>query len=176
GPGPMGQNAKGFTIYAKTPADAMELQAQIDKELTAKGLGLKSAPETGNVDLIEGQSNRVGTVRDFYAVARDGEGNIGAPLDDTLMQRIETKFAGGHKLSDAQLRTVEEETGIAKGSLTYDNKGKLMLKLQSIDKPRNGQIYVDESQADSRVGRMTDRPAMYALARYFGWNPANVAN
>jgi hypothetical protein len=173
GPGPTGQNAKGFTVYARTNADALKLQAQIDKELASKGLGLEKPPATGNVDLIEGSSNRVGTVRDYYDVAQDAQGNVGAKIDDELAQRIQSEFGGGGKMDSEQLRAVEKETGLENGSLTYDKKGKLMLKLEQGDRPRGGKVYVSESGSEDTFGYMTDRPAIYALARRFGWNPAN---
>jgi LysM domain len=174
-PGSTGQSAKGFTVYARTAEDAARLEALLDKQLTAKGLGLKNPIETGNVDIIRGTSNRVGTVRDFYPLTRDAIGSPGAAVDDGLAQRIETSVGGGNKLTETQLRSVEEETGLKSGSLTYDKDGKLMLKMRMATKPRNGLIYADESRAEGEFGHMTDRPAIYALSRFFHWNPANGA-
>jgi LysM repeat protein len=174
GPGPTGQEAKGFTIYAKNPAKARKLQALVDKELASKGLSLQEPLDTGNVDLVEGQSGRVGTVRDYFPATKDAVGNIGAKLDDTLASRIEAKFGQGQKLNNSELRAVEQQSGLQRDTLTYDRYGKLMLILQDISHPANGRMYVDESRAVKAFGQMTDRPAIYALSKLFGWNPADA--
>jgi LysM repeat protein len=174
-PGPRGQSAKGFTIYTDSAADAVRLQAQLDEVLSSKGLGLSKPIDTGNVDVIEGASNRVGIVRDFYPVAEDAAGNIGARLDQGLEARISSQFGHGGRLSPAELNRVEEAAGIAKGTLKYDTRGKLMLEVSEYDEPRFGRIYVTEGGANNIPGKMEDRPAMYALAKFFKWDLARNA-
>jgi LysM repeat protein len=173
GPSPEGQNAKGFTIYAKTAEQLKELQALIDKELANNGLSTEPI-KTGNVDIVEGQSGRVGTVRDMYSLTRDSAGNTGADLGDELAGRIQAKFGHGQKLSESELRAAEKKIGIEDDTLTYDRNGKLMLKVRDVTKPRNGKVYVDESGANKTPGALTDRPAMYAIAKFFGMDPINL--
>ncbi len=173
GPRPSGQNAKGFTIYTENTADAVKLQQLIDKQLISKGLGLPEAPKTGNVDIVEGQSNRLGTVRDHFPSTRDARGNNGAKLDQELSQHIENQYGNGVKLNNHQLRAVEEEAGLKPGTLTYDKNGELMLQLIASGRPSQGKVYVTEGGAKKTFGQLTDRPAMYSLANLFHWNPAN---
>lgn len=172
-PGESGQNAKGFTLYTRNAEDAIKLQQQIDAELNKQGLGLKQPQDTGNVDIISGASNRVGIVRDYFPVTRDLSGNVGAKLDSQLTNQIEAEYAQGAKLTPSQLRAVEEHAGLRDGSLEYDKNGHLMLKLTKTGGGNHpGQVYVAESGASKAAGDLTDRPAIYALAHAFGWNPA----
>lgn len=173
-PAPLGQRSKGFTIYARNSADAQRLQVLIDRQLTAKGLALAEAIPSGNVDIIAGSSKRVGTVRDWFAATR-GDGGLGVKLDDGLAERMEAE-AGQSRLSVRQLKQVERQVGLEPGSLAYDRNGHLMLELHNIEeRPRNGRLYADESRAGKIFGHLTDRPAIYALARQFGFDPAQFA-
>lgn len=173
-PAPLGQRSKGFTIYARNNADAQRLQVVIDRELTAKGLVVAEPMPTGNVDIISGSSNRVGTVRDWFPATR-GDNGLGVRLDDGLAERMEAA-AGPGRLSVRQLKQVERQVGLEPGSLAYDRNGHLMLKLHNIEeRPRNGRLYADEARAGKVFGHLTDRPAIYALARQFDLDPAQFA-
>lgn len=173
-PTAVGQRSKGFTIYARNSTDAQKLQVLIDRELTAKGLAVAEPIPSGNVDIIAGSSKRVGTVRDWFPATR-GDNGLGVRLDNGLAERIEAE-AGQGRLSVRQLQSVERQVGLEPGSLAYDRNGHLMLKLHNIEeRPRNGQLYADESRAGKAFGHLTDRPAIYALARQFGFDPAQFA-
>ncbi len=180
-PNGKGQGAKAFTIYAKDPTRAAEVQARIDKILADNGLSLPVAHPTGNVDIIAGRSNRVGIVRDAWEGARSIDGRVGVVLDKDLTTAV-YKHLGipeGTKLSPAQLTQIEKYAEIMPGTLSHDLNGRLMLKSFSkrsdwYPTAGEGAFYLDESRALKGSNQATDRPAYYALSHRFNLNPASA--
>ncbi|MDX1986593.1 MAG: FHA domain-containing protein [Candidatus Obscuribacter sp.] len=167
------QGAKAFTLYSKSPADAIAAQKRIDQILSDAKLGLDKPIDSGNVDTIHGASNRVGIVRDHWEITQTSSGLMAAKVDKPLVERIEAQFGNG-KLNDSQLRQVEKESGIRANSLEYDRSGNLALKTYASE-PHGKGIYLTEAGSDKTVGQLTDRPAMYALARRYDTDPAALA-
>ena len=179
-----GQGAKAFTIYARTPEDAVALQKEIDKFLTDKGLGRSTPIDTGNIDQIKGSSNRVGIVRDQFEPTQV-DGNLAARLDKPLAEHIQAQMGlqPGQKLSPEQLRQVEKTAGLRPETLAYDRDNNLSLIAQSRssgmhDGGSGPRIYLDEGKAGKEFGDLTDRQAFYALSNKYlpeGQGPADLA-
>ncbi len=165
-PGPMGQDAKGFTIWARTPKDATELQAKIDREIARNGLSYDRPRETGNVDFIEGQSNRVGTVRDKFTATATADGRDGALLDTELAKRIEDRY--GARMSENALRDVESQSGIRPGLLQYDRNGKLMMLLSEKPEMETASTPMRSQRTKNSARWTADRHCMRALAYSIG--------
>jgi hypothetical protein len=171
------QRSKGFTIYARTPADALDIQKRIDKLVADNGLSLEKPVETGNADCIRGESNRVGIVRDVYAQSVDSQ--KWAPvinLDKNLAAHIEKEFGNGGQLTDAQLRSVEEQNRLENGILRYDSEGKLSMKVSADDGDNHDYtkdgVYVTESDANSGY-HANNRPALYRLYDRYHLDPVD---
>src|SRR5262249_30347258 len=125
-----GQNAKAFTLSARSPEEAVQLAKKLD-EILARHPEFKPIEPEG-LDTIVGKSGRVGVVRDQYTPTVDANGNHGAMLDKNLAGRIEgdpalERNAEG-RLTEKSLRDVETRTGMKSGTLTYDAEGNLMLR------------------------------------------------
>lgn len=177
------QMAKAFTIYAKTADEAARVQARIDQILQEKGLHLDRPIESGNVDSIRGQSNRVGIVRDMYEPTTLTNNYPAAKLDAPLQDHIHSAMGlkPGERLSFEQLREVEKRAGIMPETLHYNGNGELSLQAYSHNSQKvrgENNFYLDESRAEKEHGKLTDRPAMYALGKEFlpnGADPSDVA-
>ncbi|HEY9713694.1 MAG TPA: hypothetical protein V6C72_09500, partial [Chroococcales cyanobacterium] len=169
------QGAKGFTIYTKDPTDALLVQQKLNQVLSENHLALNKPFDTGNVDQVIGSSNRVSVTRDLFDGIQLKNGETAAVLDTNLQAQIRKQFnlSDGQALSDSQLRQVEEEAGLKKGTLVNtppDQGGDLALVGQSpqtkfvdggISPPNEyytfQYAYLDESQADKKDGELTDR-------------------
>lgn len=161
------QGAKGFTIYPENAQDAAKIQERIDSILAQRGLGIDAPIKSGNVDRIAGSSNRTGIVRDHYEFAQLDNFKAGAVLPTELARAITAGLRPGTRLTDDALRQIEKTSGIYENTLVYDQLGRLSLKAQSVHSgfnPSNGLAYLDESQAFTQPGHLSDRKAIYKLA------------
>src|SRR5262249_58046413 len=114
----VGNEAKGFTIYVKDPADAIKVQQKLDDLLADSGLAVEKPLNTGNVDRIAPGSNRVGVVRDAYPLAYTEKGAVAYGLDDRLVEKIQADAgASGRRMTDVELRGVEKDAGLKEGTL-----------------------------------------------------------
>ena len=182
-PGGTGNNAKAFTIYAQNPEMATRVQQKLDKILTDSGLGLKQAHATGNIDIIHGSSNRVGIVVDHFEMSKLSNGSQGAKFNDALSAQINAKMGiqAGERLTPKQLNEVEQKAGVRKGSLEYDDQGKLVLTRGSLDSRMSDVcgpplIYLTEASASKTPGDLSDRPAYFAIAKAFSNPGENVVD
>lgn len=171
-PNGVASGSKGFTIYAQNVQDLEKLAVRLDKIVEENQLALKSAVEGGNVDKPYGQTNRVTVVRDTWAKTENVNSQVGYKLDERLRSAIETEYARGTKLTQEQLRMVEQKAGLMPNTLTYDKDGKLMLVAKSSTN-RNGMLYASETEAVSIFGQKTDRYALYALHDLHNVNAVN---
>lgn len=182
-PAPVGNNAKGFTLYPAEGVNPAEIQLEVDRLLSEAGLGLDAPIATGNVDTIGGSTNRVGIVRESWPVGEHADPlrPTGAIIDDQIHNAIRAEFhvQSGQQLTDAQLRQVEQNLGLESGILAYGTDGNLLLLRTSTYsgvKPGTDAFYLDESLAGKGVDvnnhPLSDRPAYYELARRYGEDPA----
>lgn len=151
------QQAKGFTIYAYTADDARKVAAIIDRILVEKGITLPEPVYTGNVEGNIGQSNRVGLIRDVMEESADSHYEPIALIDDPVRQKIEAQY-GGRRLTDAELREVERNTGIASETLRYDSKGKLAMSLAV---PENTIVQLEQKAKEYLASIARNRSGMY---------------
>lgn len=171
-----GQGGKGFTFYFKDENSARLFKEKLDNILDEKGLNRPI--DTGNVDYVgrvDGsvRPSRVGLVRDQYPIGQANDGTIGAVLDDALSRILQQKYGTSGKLSERQLREIESQFGIKPKLLTYSKDGKLMLKQSGDDgQPYMGGYYASEAGAAVGGANKTGRPAIYALYRGLGLDPA----
>ena len=180
-PGASDQNAKMFTIFAGSAEDALRIQSKVDEILAAHpDLRLEETIDTGNVDRVSGLSGRVGVCRELYRPSPDS--TPGKPLiliDKELSDKIHGKLGTSGKLSYTQLRALELSTELQPNTLTYDSRGNLVLKVGPKSSYQGDAIYVPELGAGKGMdvdGRLrTDRPALYALAKRFGLDQADIA-
>ena len=182
-----GQAAKGFTVYARTPEEAVQIQKTIDKILKDKGLGLDTPIASGNIDSIRGSSNRVGIVRDTYQPAQMPKGSYeqAAKVDKVLQEHIQSSIGmkPGDSFTDAHLRQIELQSGLRPNTLALDKNGDLALLTQArgssvINHGGEPKLYLDESRAGKEFGDLTDRQAYYGLAKKYlpdGKDPADLA-
>ncbi|MBY0549759.1 MAG: hypothetical protein K2W95_20970 [Candidatus Obscuribacterales bacterium] len=176
-----GQNSKGFTIYLPV-AKVAEVAATIDKLLVEKKLSLPADYKTGTVgdnSRAKTESKRVSVERDmFETVAEYPGGHRGARVDEKLQKEL-TKAYGllgmnGNDLSWDALRQIEKDAGLAPEQLTYDRSGKMIFITPASAVLGNGEMYLDESKADKTPGKLTGRPAIYALYGMMDADPAQA--
>ncbi|MBY0550847.1 MAG: hypothetical protein K2W95_26450 [Candidatus Obscuribacterales bacterium] len=184
--GPTGkdQGAKAFTIYSKNPADALKVQARIDEILAQyPELVLKSPMDTNNVDVVFGKSNRVGVVRDRFEKAADATAvDQRARVDDEVVSKIMNdkdlakRAASNRKSIGEQL---EEDLGLAPGTLHVDNQGEFSLVLSGTSRDEFDEYenfaYLQEQPFGKKPGELRDRSAMYAVYQKYGVDPSKVA-
>lgn len=164
-PNGVDQGAKAFTIYPENVDDIAKIESRIDEILYNNGLGRDVPIPTGNVDEIAGLSKRVGVVRDFYEPATIDGVVSGARLPNGLASKIQERF-GTPGIED--LRSIETSLGLHPGILHYDDAGRLSLsEIANGSQLQDDMFYLAEGGANTLKG-LTDRPAMYALAREFG--------
>ncbi|HEY9871456.1 MAG TPA: FHA domain-containing protein, partial [Candidatus Obscuribacterales bacterium] len=180
-PNGLGQNAKGFTIYARSAADALKIVDRIDEILSAHPeLVLSSPLGTGNVDVIPpySKSKRVGSVRDRFEPGVDANGRLAIRIDEPMQAKIRAYYPQTPgETPDAWLRRLEQDTGLYPGSLQFDKHGDMILipsrweytdsngELQEhvgAKMAPGGNAYADEGSAGKIPGELTDRPALYA--------------
>lgn len=137
----IGQKAKSFTIYTRNAADAARVQQIVDHKLHEAGLDLPKPPATGNVDLIQGQTNRVGIVRDSWPASEirlapaPGENkNVLNLLQesglnyraDKLQAAVnELKIDVNQQVPLDQLNALSRKIGLPEGTFHYDAAGRL---------------------------------------------------
>lgn len=175
-----GQSSKAFTIYLPTDK-AAEVSAAIDRLLVEKNLSLPADHKTGTVgdySRAKTESKRVSVERDTFEGARQYPGgSIGALLDDRLQKELTATYSllgmNGKELSPEALRQIEKDAGLAPEALAYDRYGRLLMFTRGEAAP-NGQYYTDESQANKTPGKLTGRPAVYALYEMMDLDPAKI--
>ncbi|MBY0550541.1 MAG: hypothetical protein K2W95_24900 [Candidatus Obscuribacterales bacterium] len=181
-PGPLGQNSKAFTVYVP-PHKAQEVAAAIDKHLKEKGLVLEGhkGDVVGERTRQRSDSKRVSVERDHWTLTSNGISD-GALLDEALSRRIREKYAKSHgttpegRLTPAGLAAAEKAAGIEKGQLSYDKDGRLMFDDANYgsDRASERRFYADEHRAVKEKGKLTGRPALYALYEAEGLDPAKI--
>lgn len=172
-----GQGAKAFTVYAANAEAAILIQRRIDAIMHEKGLSLKHEFNTGNTEVCPGLSKRVSICRDTFKYGRATNGHPGCVIDEPVASVIEARggVEAGERLSSDQLRVLEAAVGIQPNLLDYSRSGQLMLKTTGTDwRPYHGDgFYATESGAGVKFGERTERPALYALYREFGFDPCD---
>ncbi|MBX9666094.1 MAG: hypothetical protein K2X93_00690 [Candidatus Obscuribacterales bacterium] len=171
-PNGLGQGAKGFTIYCGTPEQARQIQARISEILRENGLGLRTAPNTGNVESLETNTNRVGLVREAWTQA---DHNTQAYLLDEAvhaeMHRRNSVPENG-RLTAEQLAAIERDLGLVPNTLMYDNNGRLALTCVRAAPHHNRLFYAPEN--GYTLNGLVDRPALYRIYRHCGIDPTSA--
>lgn len=112
-----------FTIGVKDPADLVKVQKRIDEILaTHPELRLDTPPRA--INNFAGESNRVGSVRDFWpAGTLDSEVKLDPAKLEKYRDVLDVKE--GRKFTASELEQIERGTGL---SLRYDDQGNLLVK------------------------------------------------
>jgi YD repeat-containing protein len=158
-----GQGAKAFTIYAASPEQALKIQKRVDQILAEHPeLKLNKPFAGGNVDVIRGESNRVGIVRDHFKRSPDStRAELRIQIDDAVFARIlndpeflpfraDLQYGGIPRLNGAGYRKLEDKLGLVPGTLSLDREGRLTMRVLDYDRTGGyGDIYLPEKGAET---------------------------
>ncbi|MBA3994795.1 MAG: hypothetical protein C0469_14850 [Cyanobacteria bacterium DS2.3.42] len=180
-PNATGQNSKLFTIFPKEGVDAFQVQMEVDRILSEKGLGFRNPATPGVADIIGGASNRVGIVREYAPQAEliniPGQAVALHPsIIAGLKQHL--NIPPTEWITDAQLRQLEIDLKLLPNSVGYTRSGGLGLKLKVEDtkwEATPGKYYINERNSWDLETNIVDRKAYYLLAKEAGVDPAKLS-